>query len=77
MTIFFYKGLTRNPEIGNTLSEFCPISEDWGKLGIPNLAQMALAAKCQVYRFYRGDYPPPRLELATVLKKDFGVGTFL
>ena len=25
MTIFVYKGLTRNPEIGNTSSEFCPI----------------------------------------------------
>ena len=23
-------------------SEFCPISGDWGKLGIPNLAQMSL-----------------------------------
>ena len=30
-----YKGLTRNPEI--LLSEFCPISGDWGELGIPNL----------------------------------------
>ena len=27
------------------LSEFCPISEDWGKLGIPNLARMFLI-KC-------------------------------
>ena len=24
------------------LSEFCPISRDWGKLAIPNLAQMSL-----------------------------------
>ena len=38
MKVFFYKGLTRNPEIGNSPSEFCPISGDWGKLGIPNLA---------------------------------------
>ena len=31
MTVSFYKGLTRNPEIGNTPSEFCPISGDWGE----------------------------------------------
>ena len=36
MAIFVCKGLTRNLEIGNTLSEFWPISGDWGKLGIPN-----------------------------------------
>ena len=42
MTIFFYKELTRNPEIGDIPSEFCPISEDWGELWIPNLAQMSL-----------------------------------
>ena len=29
---FFYKGLTRNAEIGSTSCEFCPISGDWGKL---------------------------------------------
>ena len=45
MAISFYKGLTRNPEIGNTPSEFCPISGDWGKLEIPNLAQTPLI-KC-------------------------------
>ena len=45
MKVFFYKGLTRNPEIGNTPSEFCPISGDWGKLGIPKLAWMFLT-KC-------------------------------
>ena len=28
MTIFFYEGLARNPEIGNIPSEFCPISGD-------------------------------------------------
>ena len=39
MTIFVYKGLTRNPEIRNTHLEICPISGDWGKLGILNLAQ--------------------------------------
>ena len=36
MAIFVCKGLTRNLEIGNTLSEFWPISGDWSKLGIPN-----------------------------------------
>ena len=44
MIISFYKGLTRNPKIGNT-PEFCPISVDWGKYGIPNLAQTSLI-KC-------------------------------
>ena len=29
LTISFNKGLTRNTEIGNTPSEFCPIPEDW------------------------------------------------
>ena len=38
LAIFFYKGLTRNLEIGNTLVWVCPISGDWGKKGIPNLA---------------------------------------
>ena len=36
------------PEIlksGIPLSEFCPISGDWGELGIPNLAKMSLI-KC-------------------------------
>ena len=41
ITIFFYKGLTRNSEIEIHPSEFCPISEDWAKLGIPNLAKMS------------------------------------
>ena len=39
MTIFFYKGLTRNPEIGNI--PLCLISGDWDKLWIPDLAQMS------------------------------------
>ena len=38
ITIFFYKGLTRNPEIGNTPIWF----RDWSKLWIPNLARMSL-----------------------------------
>ena len=46
MTIFFYKGLTRNPEIGNTPSQFCPISGDWCKLWIPNLERMSLIEYC-------------------------------
>ena len=37
MTISFYKGLTRNPEIPP--SGFCPISGDWDKLEIPSLAR--------------------------------------
>ena len=32
MNIFFYKGLTGNPEVGNTPSEFCPIYGDWSIL---------------------------------------------
>ena len=36
----FYKGLTRNPEIPP--SEFCPISGEWSKLWMPNLAWMSL-----------------------------------
>ena len=43
--IFFYKGLTRNAEIGNTPSEFYPMSGDWGELWIPNLVRMSLI-KC-------------------------------
>ena len=43
LTICFYKGLTRNPEIAS--SEFCPISGEWSELGIPNLAQVSLM-KC-------------------------------
>ena len=35
MTIYFYKGLTRNPNIGNTPIWVLP---NEGKLGIPNLA---------------------------------------
>ena len=34
LTIFFYKGLTRNWDVGNTPSEFSPISGDWGELGM-------------------------------------------
>ena len=42
MTNSVYKGFARNWEITNTLSEFCPISGYWSKLGMPNLAQMFL-----------------------------------
>ena len=46
MTISFYKGLTRNLEIGNTPVWVLPnIWRHWGKLGIPNLAQVSLM-KC-------------------------------
>ena len=37
MTIFIYKGLSKNQEIRNTRLSFA----HWGKLGIPNLAQMS------------------------------------
>ena len=42
MTIFFYKGW---PEIRKSeipLSDFCPISGDWGELWIRNLAWLSL-----------------------------------
>ena len=42
MTNFVYKGLTRNLEIANTTVWVLPISGDWSKLGIPNLARMSL-----------------------------------
>ena len=41
MTIFVYKGLAKNQEIGNT-PEFCPIPDDSSRLGTPNLPQMTL-----------------------------------
>ena len=43
--IFAYKGLTRNLEIVNTSFWFFPVSWDWDKLEIPNLARMSLT-KC-------------------------------
>ena len=52
------KGLTRNLEIPNISSEFCPISRDSGELGIPNFGTNATAemlrnaAKYQDYSFY-------------------------
>ena len=45
MIIFIYNKLTKDLEIGNTPSEFCPTSGDWRKLGIPNLTQLSLI-KC-------------------------------
>ena len=58
MTIFFYKGLTKNPEIGNTPVWFLPII--WRlvrvidtKFGANVSNRMLLnAAKCQGYSFY-------------------------
>ena len=41
MIIYYCKGLARNPEIGY----FCQITEDWGELGIQNVARMSLI-KC-------------------------------
>ena len=59
MTISFYKGLTRNPEIGNTPVWVSPIIWRLGrvrntKLGTNASNKMLLnAAKCQGYGFYR------------------------
>ena len=58
MTIFFYKGLTRNPEIGNTLVPFPKIWRlGWvtdTKCGTNVSNRMLLnAAKFQGYNFYR------------------------
>ena len=45
MTIFCYKGWPEIRKLEIPPSEFFPISEDWGKLAIPNLARMSLM-KC-------------------------------
>ena len=42
MTIFFYKGYTRNPETGIPPPEFCSISGDWSELWILTSSQMSL-----------------------------------
>ena len=57
MKIFFYKGLTRNPEIEKPPSESSLISEDWGerhtKFGTYVSNDILLnAAKYQGYSFY-------------------------
>ena len=55
--IFFYKGLTRNPEIGSTSVWVFPNIWRRGELGTPNLARMSLnkmllnTAECQGYSF--------------------------
>ena len=58
MIIFFYKGLTRNPEIGNTYVWGLPTVQGLGrvrdiKFGT-NISNKVLlnAAKCQGYNFY-------------------------
>ena len=45
VTIFFYKGLIRNPEMGNSPIYVLPNSFRPGEVGIPNLARMSLM-KC-------------------------------
>ena len=42
MTIFFYEGLNKNPDIRNTPSEFCQMSGDWRNFMVLNLAQISL-----------------------------------
>ena len=59
MTIFFYKGLTRNPEIGNT--HVCVLPNIWRlgwvmdtRFGTNVSTRMSLNyEKCQSYSFYR------------------------
>ena len=54
LRISFYKRLTRNTEIGNTPSEFCPIPEDWAskEFGTNVSNKIFLnAAKSQGYSF--------------------------
>ena len=45
VAIFFYKGVTRNPEIGNNPIWVLPNIWRLGQVGIPNLARMSLI-KC-------------------------------
>ena len=40
--IFVFKRLTRNLDIGKTPVWIYPVSGDWGKLGIPNIARLFL-----------------------------------
>ena len=64
-------------------SELCPISGDWGKLGMPNLAQISNkkllnAAKCQSYTvselLRENQHPPPRLWLRSTYQGVSAVG---
>ena len=63
MTIFFYKGLTRNPEIGNTPVWVFPNMWKLGwvrdtKCGTNVSNEMLLnAAKCQSYSFFKTTHP--------------------
>ena len=60
MTIFFYKGLTRNLEIGNTPSEFCPISRLGQVRDTKSSRNVFNGAKCQGYSLIK---LPPTLPL--------------
>ena len=59
MTIFFYKGLTRNPEIGNTPVCILPNISRLGEVRDTKLGthvsnkSLLNVAKCQGYSFYR------------------------
>ena len=59
MTIFVYKGLSRNPEIGNT-TEFHPLSGDWGELVIQKFGT-AVSNKMTEYCKMSGLYLLPFL----------------
>ena len=58
MTIFFYKGLTRNLEIGNTPSEFCPISRLGQVRDTKSSRNVSNGAKCQGYSLIKLSPPP-------------------
>ena len=87
MTIFFYKGLARNPEIGNTPVSVLPNIWRLGqvrgtKFGTNVSNKMLLNdAKCKGYSFYRfwvitppRTHPPPRLGLIQDLINSPSVG---
>ena len=52
MTIFVYKRLTRNSEIRNTVLVF-PNIWSWGKLEIPNLAQISVKKFIESFKMAR------------------------
>ena len=74
MTIFFYKELTKNPEIGNTLVWVLPNIWRLGQVRDTKFAtnvsseKLLNAAKCQYYSFYRfWDFKSYRLGLKRLM----------
>ena len=84
MTIFFYKRLTRNPEIENTTVSVLPniwrlVQVRDTKFGTNISSKMLLnAAKCQGYRFYHfwvikgkpKNYPPIQIRVKVEMHLD-------